>query len=280
MGGGTTLTAYQVAALRVFSAGIAFSPRAFFAIRRVPMHYWPTIVLSGCIGSLFPAFLFCIAETRINASLAGILNALTPLFTMVVGIIFFQYKATTTKWAGIILGLLALVLLPFSSGKSLSGGQSWYALLVVLATLLYGINLCMVGTRLKAITSLDIVSIAFTFLLVPTCIYLYVDDFFSILSQNTNRVLQADNTWHAALNNPVLKSVFATLVLGVVGTGLASVLFYKLVKQAGYIFASMVAYGIPIVALVIGVATHESIGLAELICLVIILFGVALVSKK
>jgi drug/metabolite transporter (DMT)-like permease len=280
MGGGSTLTAYQVAALRVFSAGLVFAPRAIFAIKRVPVHYWPTIILSGCIGSLFPAFLFCIAETRINASLAGILNALTPLFTIVVGISFFKYKATLTKWAGILLGLLALILLPILSGKSFSGGQSWYALLVVLATLLYGINLCMVGTKLKAITSLDIVSIAFAALLIPTGLFLYANQFFSLLAQSIQTVQQADDTWQAALHNPIFISVFASVLLGVVGTGLASVLFYKLVKQAGYIFASMVAYGIPLVALMIGFATHETIGLAELVCLVIILLGVALVNKK
>jgi drug/metabolite transporter (DMT)-like permease len=97
------LSPYQVAALRILSAGVVLIPFTFRAIKQVPKNKLGLVALSGILGSFIPAFLFCMAETKIDSSLAGILNALTPFFTILVGIAFFELKAERKKIIGIII---------------------------------------------------------------------------------------------------------------------------------------------------------------------------------
>jgi drug/metabolite transporter (DMT)-like permease len=86
------LNAYQVASLRILSAGITLLPFLGKAIKGIPKNMLIPIVLSGFLGTFFPAFLFCIAETKIDSSLAGVLNSLTPICTIAIGTAFFKLK--------------------------------------------------------------------------------------------------------------------------------------------------------------------------------------------
>ena len=88
--GADHLTGIQIGALRIFSAGIVFLPFGMFHIKKLPKEKIPLVLLTGLLGNLFPAFLFAIAiEKKIESSLAGILNSLTPLFVIVIGVFFF-----------------------------------------------------------------------------------------------------------------------------------------------------------------------------------------------
>ena len=91
------LTAYQVAAMRIFSSGVVLLPIGLRQFRHIPKGKTKYIVSSAAIGSFIPAFLFCIAEEHINSSLAGIVNALSPLFAILIGVLFFQMKTTPQK---------------------------------------------------------------------------------------------------------------------------------------------------------------------------------------
>src|ERR1700694_4873960 len=93
----TRLTPYQVASIRILSAGVVLLPFARRALVEIPKNKMIIVILSGLLGSFFPAYLFCIAETRIDSSLAGILNAFTPFFVILVGMVFFQLKAQPKK---------------------------------------------------------------------------------------------------------------------------------------------------------------------------------------
>jgi drug/metabolite transporter (DMT)-like permease len=75
-------------------------------------------------------------------------------------------------------------------------------------------------------------------------------------------------------------SILAATILGVLGTAVASVWFYMLVKSAGSVFASLVTYGIPFVAILWGLTFGETITIPEVICLAIILAGVYLVNRS
>ena len=77
-----------------------------------------------------------------------------------------------------------------------------------------------------------------------------------------------------------LKGVGASMVLGIGGTAIATVLFYMLVKRAGAIFASMVTYGIPFVAIGWGIYFGEKFGWIQVGCLLVILLGVYWANKK
>ena len=257
------LSPYQVASIRILSAGLVLTPFALKALRQIPRNKWLLVVLSGLLGNFFPAYLFCIAETQIDSSLAGILNALTPLFTILVGISFFQLKASSTKIIGVVIGFIGLCLLMLS-GKEVSFNNLSYAALVLLATLCYGINVNMVGRHMREVGSLNIASLAFVFLIIPSVIILYFTGYLQMHLTDAS----------------VIKATGASFILGVFGTAIASIIFYMLVKRAGTLFASMVTYGIPFVAVFWGLLDGESITIPQVACLGIILCGVYLVNKN
>ena len=133
-GGMNVLSPYQVASIRIISAGLVLLPFAAKAMRNIAKEKRGVVVLSGLLGSFFPAYLFCIAETKIDSALAGIMNALTPLFVIITGISFFQLKVKKLQLLGIIVGFIGLSLL-VAAGSNISLEYFSYSLLVLLATL-------------------------------------------------------------------------------------------------------------------------------------------------
>jgi drug/metabolite transporter (DMT)-like permease len=256
--GEQVLSAYQVAALRMVSAGILLVPFAAGALRRLPnFKTGQYIFLSGLLGSFFPAFLFCMAETKIDSTLAGTANAMTPLFVLLVSTIVYKTKIPGGKWVGILLGFAGCLLL-FAVNSAGSIGANWYVLLAVAATILYGINVNMVRHRLQGVGSLDIAAIAFAFLIPPALGVLVATGYFDM----------------PLATKPLLIATGSAIVLGMVGTAIASVLFYVLVKRAGIVFSSLVTYGIPFVALGWGMVYGEKISALQMAALGIILAGV------
>jgi len=258
----TALSAYQVASLRMLFSGLILLPFAISAFKKIPKEKMGTVFLAGFIGNFIPAYLFCIAETNIDSSLAGILNSLTPLFTILVGLSFFKTTINKQKMIGVMIGFIGLCLL-FAAGKNISFQNLSFASLVLVATFFYGLNVNLVGKFLKNIRSIDIVSVAFAFLIIPSTLILYITGYFSM-----------------SFNNPHFQqATIASIILGVVGTSIASILFYMLIKRSTIIFASMVTYGIPVIAVAWGVYFGESISILQIGSLLIILAGVYIVNK-
>lgn len=255
------LNAWQVASLRIFSAGVILIPFTIQKIKSIPYKDIPLIFLSGLLGTFIPAYLFCFAETELNSAVAGILNALTPLFTIVIGAAFFRSKLQLKKWAGVLIGFLGLVWL-VTSGRELEFTNMRYSGFVILATICYGVNVNMVSKYLRHIPSLMLASLAFGLLIIPSGLILLFSGY-----------------WKASGSEGFMYSTMASSVLGILGTALASVLFYMLMKRAGALFASMVTYGIPFVALFWGFLAGESIGAVRILCLGMILAGVYVANK-
>lgn len=258
------LTPYHVASLRILSAGVLLVPFACKAFKIIPSNKRFTVFLSGVLGSFIPAYLFCIAETEINSSLAGILNATTPLFTIIIGAAFFQLKTTWQKTIGVLVGFAGMLLLPFAGGKEVTFDHLFHTALVLVATILYGINVNLVAKKLHHTDSIHIASFAFVALIPFTVAVLYKTGYFSLASFDSGFVI----------------STLASFTLGACGTALATLLFYKMLKTAGAVMASMVTYGIPFFAIMWGLIGGETINLLEVGCLLIILVGVYLVNKK
>jgi drug/metabolite transporter (DMT)-like permease len=255
-------TPYQVASLRMFFAGLVLLPFAIKAFRKIPKDKMGLVLISGLVGNFIPAYLFCIAETKIDSALAGILNSLTPLFTILVGIVVYKAQTSAVKILGILIGFIGLTFLMLT-GKELHLDHLSYASLVLIATLLYGINVHTVGRYLKEISSIQIASVAFSFLILPSATVLYFTGYFKM-----------------DFTNPlVVHSTLTSAVLGMVGTSMASILFYYLVKKAGVLFGSLVTYGIPVVAVAWGLIYGESLAPLQLLCLVVILLGVYIVNR-
>jgi drug/metabolite transporter (DMT)-like permease len=253
---------YQVASLRMLFAGLVLLPFAVKAFRKIPKDKMGLVIISGLVGNFIPAYLFCIAEAKIDSALAGILNSLTPLFTILVGIVFYKVQTSVIKIVGILIGFIGLTFLMIT-GKEMHLDHLSYASLVLIATLLYGINVHTVGRNLKEIGSIQIASVAFSFLILPSAAVLYFTDYFKM-----------DFTQPL-----VVHSTLTSALLGMVGTSMASILFYYLVKKAGILFGSLVTYGIPIVAVGWGLIYGESLAPLQLLCLAVILFGVYIVNR-
>lgn len=261
------LSAAQIAALRIFSAGLVFLPFAFFHFSKIPKSKLGLVILSAIFGNLLPAFLFAEAITKLDSSLAGILNSLTPICVVVIGIFFFKDKIKSQKIWGVLTGFMGLVLLTILplllEEKNIRADNLSYTLLIVLATLLYGINVNMVGHYLKGLNPIHVATVSLAFMVIPAGIILWQQGF-----------LQLD------FNDPgVQDSVWASAGLGVAGSAIATALFYILVKRAGILFASLVTYGIPFIALLWGLYDGEKITWVKLLCLAIILLGVYLANR-
>lgn len=258
------LTAYQVASFRIISAGLIFFPVAVLSLKKVPAKKIGLVFLSGVLGSLLPAYFFCLAEEHIDSSLAGTLNALTPVFAIIIGALFFKTNTARNNILGIIISFTGSILLFFAQPGFYKSSNATDVLLVIAATLCYGINVNLVGKYLKDIPSLNIVAVALFLNAIPASIILYYTGYF-----------QED-----FLAKKMLISTVYTILLGVAGTAVASVFFYMLIKRSGVVFSSMVTYAIPVVAIFWGIVYGETIGWKQIVCLFLILLGVFIANRS
>lgn len=258
------LTWAQIASLRIFSAGIVMLPFAFFHFSRIPLKKMPLVILSAVSGNLLPAYLFAGAIAKnIDSGLAGILNSLTPICVVVTGIIFFRSKTENRKTFGVLIGFAGLTLLTLAGKGGISFENVEYTLWILLATILYGFNINIVGHYLKDIDPIHLAVVSIAFMIIPTGIVLWQGNFLQLPFDD-------DATLLAVINS---------VMLGIAGTAIATALFYILVKKAGGLFASLVTYGIPFVALTWGFIFGENITLLQIGCLGIILSGVYLANR-
>jgi drug/metabolite transporter (DMT)-like permease len=258
------LNGWQIASIRIFAAGLVFLPFALFHARSVPLRKYPFIILTGLLGNLFPAYLFAIAiENKVNSSLAGILNSLTPLFVIIIGILFFRSKIEGRKIAGVLIGFMGLLILSLSKG-GVSMDNFGYLLLILLATFFYGINVNIVSHYLKDVDPIKMATLSLAFMCVPAGFELWRHDVPSMIRYDEAA------RW----------SVIAIALLGVVGSAIATAFFYILIKRAGGLFASLVTYAIPVVAIFWGMLAGEIVTLVQVACLTLILGGVYLANKK
>jgi len=257
------LNGWQIGAVRMFSAGLVFLPFAVVHIFQIPLRKIPFLILSGLLGNLLPAFLFAIAIENVDSSLEGILNSLTPLFVIVIGILFFKAKPEPKKIAGVLISFTGLLLLSFSKGGiSITNYSS--VLLVLLATVFYGLNVNLVTYFLKGINPMKMASVSLAFMGLIAAVMLWYQNVFSI----------------AYYDEAARTGIGYAALLGVVGSAIATAFFYLLIKRAGGLFASLVTYAIPIVAIGWGLLDNESITWIQVFCLVIILAGVYLSNRS
>ena len=260
--GSENLSGWQIGSLRIFSAGLAFFPFAVFHFSKIPLKKIPFVILSGLLGNLLPAFLFGIAIEKIDSSMEGILNSLTPLFVIVIGILFFKDKMQNKKLAGVLVGLVGLIILSLSK-SSLIHGEFNFTLLILLATLFYGLNVNIVSHYLKGIDPMQMATVSLAIVGIPAGIVAWQQNVFSIVQYDESA------GW----------SIAAVVLLGVVGSSIATALFYVLIKRAGGLFASLVTYGIPIVSIIWGILDGENVTAVQVGCLGVILGGVYLANR-
>ena len=256
----------QVAALRIGFAYIFLLP---FLIKYYSINlkkYWKGILGMGVFGNLIPAFLFTKAETGISSSLAGMLNALTPLFTVMVGWIAFRHRSNIFQVLGILIGLGGAMLLMYSGIQGDQSDSMKFALLVVAATFCYAISVNMIRKYLSDMSSTRATVWAFMFTGPVSLIYLFSTDFFEVLNKHP---MAASSIGYIA-------------ILGIVGSALSVIAFNELIKMSNPLFASTTTYLIPVVAVFLGVRDGEQVGWIQLVAIGIILAAIWLInfSKK
>jgi drug/metabolite transporter (DMT)-like permease len=254
---------FQVGSARTTMAFLAISALALIYIRKVPLKKYPLLLLSGSFGVLIPAFLFPLAQTRLSSSVAGILNALTPAFTLIISVIFFGRSTHQKQLIGLSIGFLgacSLILLNSSGNLEINS----YSLIVVLATILYGINANVVQKYLSDFKPLHVASLSL-FCISP----------FALVSFGT---ADFNSTFQS---NPQSSSAFYALVmLGVFSSAFATIIFYHLIQMSGAMFASSVTYLIPLVAVVWGLMDGEKLALGHYGGMALIIIGVYMINQK
>ncbi|MGE0089547.1 MAG: DMT family transporter [Bacteroidales bacterium] len=255
----------QVAALRMFISFLAFLPFGLKNLKKITKDNFLSLLLVGFIGSAIPAFMFTKAQTQINSSLAGMLNSMTPLFTLIIGLLFYKSKALLINTIGIFLGLIgAIGLIAFSAETgNIFSNINYYGLFIVVATICYGINVNQVKYKIKDLNGLELTSIAFMFVGPVAGIYLLFTDF----------------TFALSTPDYILNLGFIA-ILSVVGTMLALILFNTLIQNTSALFGSSVTYIIPIFAIMWGLFDGEKISLIHFFWISLIFLGVYLVNIK
>lgn len=255
----------QVGSLRMFLSFLLLLPLTIKFFSQVDKKKYGLLFLVGLTGNGLPALLFAIAQTKINSSTAGVLNSLTPIFTMLFGFFFLKQIFETKKIFGVFLGLAgAIVLVLIRSNGDFESNYA-YGLLIVLATICYGISVNLVKTYLHDMKSLAISGFALVGIGPPLAIYLF---------------FYTDFIARVQTQPEALTSLGFIFLLSLFGTAISLVLYNQLVKVTDALYASLVTYLIPIVALAWGLLDYEWISWVHLLGISLILLGIYLSRLK
>ncbi len=255
----------EVGALRMVVSFLVLLPIIVINLKKTQLRHWKYFLIIGISGNAGPAFLFAKAQTVIDSTLAGILNSLTPLFTIIIGVLFFGTYAKWYNFLGVLIGLAGAVGLIASSGNQNFTINITYGLFVVIATIGYAINMNVIKRYLADVNSLHITSFGIASIGIPVSIFLFWQtDFF--------------NTFIAHPKG--IESFIYIALLSIVGTAMALVLLNYLIKKTNALFASSVTYLIPIVATIWGIIDHEIFHFSFYFWIPVILAGVYLANKK
>ena len=252
----------QVAAFRIFFSFVFLLPVTIKNIKVIRRDNIQSLIIVSLIGFAIPAFLFTKAQTRIDSSLAGMLNSLTPLFTLVIGLMAYRTRARWMNIVGLILGLAGAIGLMWNRDLNMLKGINVFALFIVVATICYGINVNEIKFKLMQLTSLEITSLAFLFTGPIAGVYLLFTDF------------------TPALQTPdYLLNLAYIAILALFSSVIAVLIFNHLIKYTTTLFAASVTYIIPLFAIMWGILDGENIRLIQFFWIAIILIGVYLVNK-
>jgi drug/metabolite transporter (DMT)-like permease len=257
------LTAFQLGSLRIIFAAVFLLLIGFKSLAKIPLYQWKYIALTSMFGTFIPAYLFAIAQTQIDSSVSSILNSLTPLNTLILGALAFGLQFRRNQIFGVLIGLIGSALLIMNGAIHHPEQNYYYAILVLIASICYATNVNLIKKYLHNLTPLSITTGNFMVLLLPASAILFFSGFFDVV-----HVPQ------------VQQSVLFILILGVVGTGIANILFFKLIQMSSPVFATSVTYLIPVVAFFWGLLDHEMLTPVQFIGAFIVLIGVYLSAKK
>jgi drug/metabolite transporter (DMT)-like permease len=254
-----------VGSLRIVITFLVLLPFALMKIRKIRRREWKVLIIVGIISNGAPAYLFAYAQTGIDSSMAGILNSLTPLFTLIIGFAFFHLKAKWFNIIGIIAGLAGAVGLIHYSGDGGFILNFNYAAFILVATICYATSVNIIKTHLADLDAVSITAYSFFIIGFPVSFYLiFFTDFLHYMSAGVD-------AW---------EGLGYISILAILGTAIALIFFNQLIKMTNALFAASVTYLIPIIAIGWGILDGEQLEWNYLIWIFLILGGVYLVNTK
>lgn len=254
----------EVASLRVFFAALFLLPIALKRIGRLPKTEYIKVTFLGLVGNFIPALLFAIAQTQITSSLSGILNALSPLFTLLIARLFFKHKIVLAQTIGLVLGFIGSIGLSFINKDGNLGSMNFYVLFVVGATLCYALNGNFIKNKFDKYTALTLTSVSFFFIgLIALVIIISIGI--------PGKIIGHIGEYY--------ESLIAILTLALLGTSIALLIYNKLIMMTSPIFASSVTYLVPIVAVFFGLLDNEHLTYWHIGGMILIIIGVYITNR-
>ena len=259
------LSPIELGSVRIVISTIFLLVLGFNSLSGLSRYHWKWLIITGFLGTFFPSFFFAFAQLHIDSSVAAILNSLTPIFTVLVGITLFATRMLARQYFGVVIGFVGSLGLVWGGAQINPNQPIGYILLIISASMCYAINIHFLKHKLSAVSPMAMTLGNFIAILPPALIMLFFSDFFSFQK----------------LQNPeVITSLGYVATLAFFGTAIAKVMFNRFVKMASTVFVSSVTYTLPIVALFWGTLDGEKISGYQLLSTVVILAGVFLAHKK
>ena len=283
----------QVAGIRLVLAGAVLLPwvlkysvfksrideRTGVKILQKKDYLW--LAASGIIGSGVPAFLFSYAGQIIPSALSGILNAFTPMFTLLFGVILFKEKLDKLGLTGVVLGLFGAVflfgpnLLNYGAPIPVLG-----ALLPLSAALLYGLNINIIKRYLNHLPGMVKTAYPFVATALAYLPLLISSDTLSLWDEYPGPIhfdaLSTINPHPRTANT----AFFYVFLLGFFGSALSMLAFNYVIKKVPPLMASTTTFIIPITAVFWGFLDSESITWNTLVGLLFLLVAVYLIIRR
>jgi drug/metabolite transporter (DMT)-like permease len=259
------LSPIELGSARIVISTVFLLVLGFNSLSGLSRYHWKWLIITGFLGTFFPSFFFAFAQLHIDSSVAAILNSLTPIFTVLVGITLFATRMLARQYFGVVLGFVGSLGLVWGGAQINPNQPIGYVLLIISASMCYAINIHFLKHKLSAVSPMAMTLGNFIAILPPALIMLFFSDFFSFQK----------------LQNPeVITSLGYVATLAFFGTAIAKVMFNRFVKIASTVFVSSVTYTLPIVALFWGTLDGEKISSYQLLSTAVILVGVSLAHKK
>ncbi|RZL99916.1 MAG: permease [Pedobacter sp.] len=257
------LNPFQLGSLRIIFCAVFLIAIGSRSLTKIPAGQWKYIALTALCGTFLPVYLFSFAQMEIHSSVSAILNSLTPLNTLIIGAAVFGLSFQRRQLVGILIGLIGCALLIYTGAVNNPDQNYFYALFVVAASICYATNVNLIKKHLSGLSPMSISAGNFAVMLVPAFLILCFSGFFDI----------------AALPETQTAMLYIA-ILGVVGTGVANLIFFRLIQMSSPIFASSVTYLIPVVAFCWGLLDNESLSPIQALGAFIILIGVYFSARK
>ena len=258
------LNSVQLASLRMIFAASVIYIYSYNSIKKIPKKSWKWIVITAYLGTFFPVYLISYGQTEIESGLASIITTVTPINTLIIGIIFFSLTFSIKQLFGLFIGLVGAVLLLYEASETNLNSNIYFSFFIYLTTVGYAASVNLIKKYLTNIPPEAVTAGIFLSISPPAIIVLYFSDFTDLNFQDPL----------------ILKSIFFVLVLGVFGSAIAQTLFNKFVKISSPIFASAVTYTMPVVAIFWALIDGEILSIMQFFATAIILIGVYLVNKR